>query len=147
MPKDPDKIVEQLPNDAGVTPRDLLHGCFMGGLPANMCEEPYLLTAEIDAIEPTSVSEAALRGMFSYATNPTLCYQIEFTGTVNFASGELSIAEKRAKPEEEFTYSGRLSANGRVIHLRAYQSDGFESEPFYLIHEASIEHLMQLDGA
>jgi hypothetical protein len=59
----------------------------------------------------------------------------------------LSFAEKRTKPEEEFIYSGHLSANGRVIHLHAYQTDGFESDPFYLIHEASIEHLIQLDGA
>ena len=139
MPAIPRQYAEDFQNEPNVRWPHVLVARYIGRLPDSMCEQPYSMTLQIDAVDSTSDSRAKLSGHIEYAASPAFYTMHDYDAYIDMSNRKVVISEV-GETEEPFTFRGRLSENGRLIDLTATWGNHKRSEPFHLAHEEVVAH-------
>ena len=132
------KRAEWIKNAEGVTWQHFVRSRFVG----RRADREASMAVVVQTATQQSESHAELRGILEYSTDQSLPVVFEFVASVDLHTRELSV-----QGSDESRFSGQFSENGRVLRLRSHLAGSKTSIPFHLIHEDTLEQLIDLKSA
>ncbi len=133
---------EAIINPPSVSWRELFLSRFIGRLPQSAAEVTTALVIEPETLAPGPDGELAVSGFFERATDPMFASLGGLLGTLDPATRLFTFLDQ--SPNDPFTFTGQLSANGRVMHV-ILSGENFVTESFPLIHEDTLAEIVPPD--
>jgi hypothetical protein len=131
--------VESMTNPPSVCWQDLFISRFVGILPDTVTEVRTLLVISPSAVTPGTGAALAVSGFFEYSSDGTFANLGRVSGTLDPTTREFTLHDH--SPHEAWAFTGALSRNGRVMHVRATY-EGYTTDAFPLIHEDTAAQLI-----
>ena len=120
-----------MPNAANVTWAHFVQARFVAE------DRKTAFAVEIQEVALQSPIHASVKGMLEHGSRGSLPVVLEFTGTLDLESRELTIRDL----SHTQTYAGRFSENGRVLTVESTTRGRGTARPMYLIHEGTRQEL------